>query len=115
MRRAASHPFPPMTGAADADATVTRMESVEVRRSPRARRWRLEVPWGAPARLTVPRSMGVGEIEHVLTEHRSRIESQRRGQVPLLGLDRLDVSEWEARTAARELASVLVDDEAARL
>src|SRR5205823_6972721 len=44
-------PFPPMTVAADADATVTRMESVEVRRSPRVRRWRLEVPWGAPARL----------------------------------------------------------------
>jgi predicted metal-dependent hydrolase len=93
----------------------TPMEAVEVRRSPRARRWRLEVPWGEVARLIVPRSMSAKEIEQVLAEHRRWIESQRRDQVPRLGLDDLDVSEWEARTAARELASILVDDEAERL
>lgn len=86
-----------------------------MRRSSRARRWRLEVPWGGPTRLTVPRWMDAGEIERVLTEHRSWIVSQRRRQLPRLGLDRLGVSEWEARVAARELASVLVDDEAERL
>ena len=51
----------------------------------------------------------------VLAEHRSWIESQRARHVPRLGLDRLDVSEPEARFAAREVASVLVDDEAERL
>jgi predicted metal-dependent hydrolase len=91
------------------------MEAVEVRRSPRARRWRLEVPWGEAVRLIVPRSMSAKEIEQVLAEHRRWIESQRRHQVPRLGLDDLDLSEWEARTAARELASALVDEEAERL
>jgi predicted metal-dependent hydrolase len=101
--------------AAEADATVTAMEPVEVRRSSGARRWRLEVPWGEPARLTVPSSMGLGEIDSVVAEQRSWIEAQRRRQVPRPGLERLKVSEWEARTAARELASALVDDEAERI
>jgi predicted metal-dependent hydrolase len=91
------------------------MEPVVVGRSPGARRWRLEVPWGEPARLIVPPSMRLGAIEQVLTEQRSWIESQRRRQVPRLGLDRLELSEEEARTAARELASVLAHDEAERL
>src|SRR5205823_14307914 len=81
----------------------------------RARRWRLEVPWGEPARLIVPRSMSAKEIQQVLAEHRRWIESQRRRQVPRLGLDEVGVSEWEARTAARELGSALVDEEAERL
>jgi predicted metal-dependent hydrolase len=55
------------------------------------------------------------EAEQILTEHEAWIESQRAGQVPRLGLDRLHVSEPEARVAARELASALVDDEAERL
>ena len=37
-------------GSAEPSATVLRVEEVEVRRSPRAGRWRLEVPWGEPAR-----------------------------------------------------------------
>ena len=45
-----------------------------MRRSPRARRWRLEVPWGEPARLTVPRSMSGVEVERVLEEKRGWIE-----------------------------------------
>src|SRR5207253_5485368 len=88
---------------------------VEVRRSPRARRWRLEVPWGEPARLTVPRWMSRAEIERVLEERRRWIEAERRQQVPRLGLDRRAVSEPEARLAARELASALADEEAERL
>jgi predicted metal-dependent hydrolase len=88
------------------------MEPVEVRRSPRAKRWRLEVPWGEPARLTAPRRMTRAEIESVLTAYRPWIEEQRSRQVPQLGLDPLEVSESEGRKAARELVTVLADQEA---
>ena len=91
------------------------MDAVEVRRSPRARRWRLEVPWGEPTRLTVPQRMSLREVEHVLTEKRCWIEEQRRRQVPRLGLERFSVSELEARTVARELVSALAEEEAERL
>jgi predicted metal-dependent hydrolase len=88
------------------------MEAVEVRHSPRARRWRLEVPWGKPARLTVPRWTSGAEVERLLTEQRSWIEQQRRRQVSRLGLERLCVSESEARVGARELISALAEEEA---
>jgi len=91
------------------------MDGVEVRRSPRARRWRLEVPWGASVRLTVPRSMSTDEIRRVLADKREWVEEQRRRQVPRLGLEQLSVSESEARAAARELCSALADEEAERL
>jgi predicted metal-dependent hydrolase len=91
------------------------MDGVEVRRSSRARRWRLEVPWGQPARLTVPQRMARAEIERVLTERRPWIEEQRRRQVPRLGLERLVVSESEVRVGAREIVSALVDEEAKRI
>ena len=91
------------------------MEEVEVRRSPRARRWRLEVPWGEPARLTVPRWTSRAEVERVLAEKRSWIEEQRRRQLPRLGLERLGVSESEARAGARELVSAVAEEEAAEL
>jgi predicted metal-dependent hydrolase len=91
------------------------MERVEVRRSPRARGWRLAVPWGEPARLTVPQRMSAAAIEQVLAEKRGWIEEQRRLQVPRLGLERLGVSESEARVAVREVVSALVDVEAERL
>jgi predicted metal-dependent hydrolase len=91
------------------------MEAVEVRRSPRARRWRLEVPWSEPARLTVPRSMSRAEIDRVLAEKRRWIAEQRRQQIPRLGLERLAVSESEARIGARELVTALVEEEAERL
>jgi predicted metal-dependent hydrolase len=91
------------------------MDAVEVRRSPRARLWRLEVPWGEPARLTVPRWMSHSEVERVLAERRPWIEKQRRRQVPRLGLEQLAVSESEARIGARELVSALADEEAEQL
>jgi predicted metal-dependent hydrolase len=91
------------------------VERVEVRRSPRASRWRLEVPWGEPVRLTIPRGMSAGEAERVLAERRGWIEAQRRRQVPRLGLERVALSESEARAAVRELASALAEHEAARL
>jgi predicted metal-dependent hydrolase len=91
------------------------MEAVEVRRSKQARAWRLEVPWGEPVRLTVPRWIGDAEVERVLAANRPWIEEQRRRQVPRLGLDRRAVSESDARIAARELLSALAEDEAERL
>src|SRR5690348_12463326 len=90
------------------------MEPVEVRRSPRARRWRLEVPWGEPARLTAPRRMTHAEIEQVLEERRPWIEAQRRRQVPRLALDPW-ISESDGRIAARELLASLADEEAQEL
>jgi predicted metal-dependent hydrolase len=91
------------------------MDEVEVRRSPRARRWRLEVPWGEPARLTVPQGMTRAEIEQLLAEKGWWIEEQRRRQVPRLGLERFSVSETEARIGARELVSTLAEEEAERV
>jgi predicted metal-dependent hydrolase len=87
----------------------------EVRRSARAKRWRLEVPWGEPARLTVPRWMTRAEAERVLAQKRGWIEEQRARQVPRLRLEGLEVSESEARLAARELVSALAEEEAERL
>jgi predicted metal-dependent hydrolase len=92
-----------------------RVDEVEVRRSPRARRWRLEVPWGEPARLTAPRSMSRVEVSQVLREKRAWIEEQRRCQVPPLGLEGLAVSESAARAGAREIVSALADEEAEQL
>ncbi len=86
-----------------------------MRRSPQARAWRLEVPWGEPARLTVPRWMSAAEIERVLAEKRPWIEEQRRRQVPRLGLERLEVSEADARVAAKELAGAIADEEAEQI
>jgi predicted metal-dependent hydrolase len=73
------------------------------------------VPWGEPARLTVPRWTSRAEIENVLEERRPWIEHQRRRQVPRLGLDPGAISESDGRTAARELLASLADEEAPRL
>ncbi len=91
------------------------MDAVVIRRSARARRWRLEVPWGEPARLTVPRGMGRAEIDRVLAAQRGWVARQRRRQVPRLGLRSEQVSESEGRIAARELVSSLVDEQAERI
>jgi predicted metal-dependent hydrolase len=91
------------------------VEPVEVRRSSRARRWRLEVPWGGPARLIVPRSATREDVERVLAERRSWIEERRRRQVPRLGLERLAVSESDGRDRARAVVSAVAEREADRL
>jgi predicted metal-dependent hydrolase len=91
------------------------VEPVEVRRSSRARRWRLEVPWGGPPRLTVPRSATHADVERVLAERRLWIEKQQQRQVPRLGLERLAVTESAARNRAREVVSELAEREAERL
>jgi predicted metal-dependent hydrolase len=91
------------------------MEVVDVRRSRRAKRWRLEVPWGEPARLTVPERMSKSAIAKVVSEQQGWIGQQRERQVPNLGLDGMAISESEARAAARELISALAEEEAPRI
>jgi hypothetical protein len=91
------------------------VEPVEVRRSARARRWRLEVPWGAPAQLTVPRSATREDVQRVLADRGPWIEKQRRRQVPRLGLEQLAVTEPEARERARDIVSALAEREAERI
>jgi len=59
--------------------------------------------------------MSQAEVEQVLRERRAWIEEQRRRQVPRLGLERLAISESEARVGARELVSALADEGADRL
>ena len=70
---------------------------------------------GRAARLTVPQSTSRAEVERILAEKRSWIEEQRRHQLPRLGLDRLAVSESEARVAARELVTALAEEQAERI
>jgi predicted metal-dependent hydrolase len=87
-------------------------ELIEVRRSRRARRWTLSVPWGSPPLLTVPTCMSEGEIERIIDAHREWLADERAKQRPRLRLNSRQVSEAEARQAVRELVATLVDDEA---
>jgi predicted metal-dependent hydrolase len=98
-----------------ADPSGRAMEAVEVRRSTRARRWRLEVPWGEPTRLTVPQRMPRADVERLLEQRHGWIEEQRRRQIPRLGLERLLVSEAEARVGAHEIVSALAEEGAESL
>jgi hypothetical protein len=90
-------------------------EPVVVRRSRRRKRWSLTVPWNGPAVLAVPQRMPAAEIERVLASHRDWIARTRAGHVPRLGLDPGSVSEADARAAARELVTMVADDEAEAL
>jgi predicted metal-dependent hydrolase len=90
-------------------------ELVLVRRSRRARRWTIDVPWGSPASLTVPAWMSDREIGRLLHAHRDWLAEQRKRQRPKLGIDPRSVSELEGRRAARELVRMLIDEEAREL
>ncbi len=90
-------------------------EAVEIRRSSRARRWRLTAGWGEPARLTVPREMSRAEIARVVEAHRGWLARERARQVPRLGLDPSAVSGEDGRRAARELVTMVLDEEAPAL
>ena len=59
--------------------------------------------------------MSQAAVERLLVEQRPWLERQRQRQVPRLGLEQLDVSESEARIAARELVSALAEEEAKEL
>jgi predicted metal-dependent hydrolase len=87
-------------------------ELIEVRRSRRARRWTLSVPWGAPPTLSIPSWMGDEDVDRILVAHREWIAAERRKQRPRLRLDPRTVSEAEARQAVRELVTMLIDEEA---
>ena len=90
-------------------------ELVEVRRSRRARRWTLTVPWGEQVVLTVPVGMSQREIDDVIASHREWIARERAAQAPRLRLDTRVISEADARAAARELVTMVLDDEARAL
>jgi predicted metal-dependent hydrolase len=87
-------------------------ELIEVRRSRRARRWTLTVPWGAPTLLTVPSWMDEDEIARIMDAHREWLASERAKQRPRLRLDPRHVSETEGRRAVRELVAMVIEDEA---
>ena len=86
-----------------------------MRWSVRARTWRLEVPWGAAPRLTVPQGTSRASVQRLVEEKRLWIEEQRRRQVPRLRLDPSLVNESQARLAARKLVSTLAREEAERI
>ena len=86
-----------------------------MRWSPRARRWRLEVPWGEAPRLTVPEGTSRARIRRVLEAEREWIAAQRRRQVQRLDLDPLAVRESEARATARRVVSRLAEKEAEQI
>jgi hypothetical protein len=90
-------------------------ELVEIRRSRRARSWTLTVPWGDHVVLTVPSAMPHSEIDEVLASHREWIARQRAAQSPRLRLDSRGVSEAEARVAARELVTMVLEEESVAL
>jgi predicted metal-dependent hydrolase len=90
-------------------------ELIEVRRSRRARRWTLSVPWGSPPVIVAPSWMRDDDIAEIVDAHRDWIALERAKQRPRLRLDPRHVSETEARRAVRELIAMLIDDEAAEL
>ena len=92
-----------------------RLDAVSVRWSPRARRWRLEVPWGEAPRLTVPAGTSRAEVKRILAMKERWIAEQERRQVPQLELEQRAISESEARIAAREIVSALAEEEAKRI
>jgi predicted metal-dependent hydrolase len=92
-----------------------RLDAVDVRWSPKARRWRLEVPWGEAPRLTVPVGTSRAAVRQVLAEKSGWIVEQQQRQVPRLGLAERAVSESEARIRAREIVSPLAAEEAEQI
>jgi hypothetical protein len=90
-------------------------ELIEVRRSRRARRWTLSVPWGEPTLMTVPAWMKDADIAEIIDAHREWIAAERAKHRPRLRLDPRGISETEARRAVRELVAMLIDEEAPEL
>ncbi|HET7044519.1 MAG TPA: SprT family zinc-dependent metalloprotease [Gaiellaceae bacterium] len=82
----------------------------ELRVSARARRLRIEVPFGGPPLLVVPRGVSRARAERFLAERRPWVERQLARQVPRLALP--PVSERDGRRRARALATELCEREA---
>ena len=90
-------------------------ELIELRRSRRARKWTLSVPWGEPTLMTVPSWMGADDVAAIIDSHREWIALERAKQRPRLRLDPRNVSEAEGRRAVRELVAMVIDEEASAL
>src|SRR5262245_45438398 len=65
--------------------------------------------------LAVPERMSQREVERVIADHRGWIARTRAAQQPRLGLDPRMVSEADARAAARELVTMVAEEEAGAL
>ena len=85
----------------------------ELRVSSRARYLRVEVPFGGPPLVVVPRWVGREQVERFLDDKRDWIEAQLARQVPVLDLPRL--SEAAARRLVRFHAGAVCALEAAAL
>ena len=70
------------------------------------------MPWGSPPTLTVPAWMPDGDVEKIIDHHRDWIAPERAKQRPRLRLDSAFVSEADGRRAARELVTMLCEEEA---
>ncbi len=73
------------------------------------------MPWGAPVALVVPIRMSDEAIEELLESQRDWIAQERGRQVPRLQLRSRAISEQDARRAARELITMVAEEEAAVL
>jgi predicted metal-dependent hydrolase len=87
---------------------------VVLRRSKRARRWRIEITPHGPC-MTVPLRMTQREIELVLERHLTWIERELAQRVPVLGLERCGLTEADARALVAERAAEIAACEAAAL
>ncbi len=87
---------------------------VELRRSKRARKWRLEITPRGP-RLTVPTGMSKREVEAVLKLHEGWIESELAERVPVLGLTGAGLTEEQGRAIVAERAAEIATREAAAI
>jgi predicted metal-dependent hydrolase len=85
----------------------------ELRLSARARYLRVEVPFGGPPLVVVPRRVGRDQVERFLHEKRDWIEAQLARQVPRLDLPHM--SEAKARRLVRFHAGAVCALEAGAL
>ena len=87
---------------------------VELRRSKRARRWRIEITPRGP-RITVPVRMPRREVEAVLEQHRAWIEHELAQRVHVLGLEGAGLTEADGRALVAERAFRIANREAAAI
>lgn len=86
---------------------------VELRVSARARYLRIELPFGGPPLVVVPRGTPRDRVERFVAERHGWIERQRARQVPRLDLPA--VTEAQGRRCARALVGAIAEREAAAL
>lgn len=87
---------------------------VELRRSKRARKWRIEITPRGP-RMVVPLRMPRSEVDEVLDRNRAWIERELAQRVHVLGLERCGLTEADGRALVAERAAEIAVREAAVL